>query len=70
VAPEVVTRNSGAGGYSIVTMAPDMAQYETIPDRNSAVLIKKTTASQCRHLAPLEMSLAQSTLLRQNWPRF
>ena len=45
VAPEVVTRNSGAGGDSIVTMAPDMPRCGAISDSNSAVLITKNARS-------------------------
>jgi hypothetical protein len=39
VAKEVVTRNSGAGAYSIVTMPPDRPRCRAISDNNSAVLI-------------------------------
>ena len=45
VAPEVVTRNSGAGGDSIVTMPPNGTGCGTIFDRNSAVLITKNARS-------------------------
>ena len=45
VAPEVVTRHSGVGGDSIVTMAPDMPRCGAISDSNSAVLITKNARS-------------------------
>jgi hypothetical protein len=41
VAPEVVTRNSGAGGDSIVTMAPDRTRSIRSLDRDLAMLSKK-----------------------------